>query len=466
MLTVDFDLTELSDYLAHRRLSPRGRLFAFDADGVMVAAGRVGVLRHRDGAPDEIATTETIDDPLIHAYYAAAVERGVHTVPSGGDDNQELEFRFEGERWIGAFDPFDVDEGTRWVVAAAAPASDFTAEVARSNKESLAISLASLVVAVVLSALFATRMSRRLTALAGEMEQVGRFRLEAGSATKPSVLLEFSMMNRALEAMKQGLRSFASFVPADLVRTLLESGQEAKLGGQVRPMTAFFSDIAGFTSVAEEMEPGALVELLGDYLQGMTQEIARESGTVDKFIGDGIMAFWGAPEPLADHAARACRAAVLCQRRLAELQRTGSAGMKKLSTRIGVASGDVLVGNIGTPQRMNYTIMGDTVNLASRLEGLNKQYGTRVMASEAAVLAAGSRVVARPIDVVAVKGTARGVMVYELLALAVDDDKDGRERSRRRPSARSRPTWRATSTRPRRRGARCSSRSPAILRPR
>jgi adenylate cyclase len=187
-------------------------------------------------------------------------------------------------------------------------------------------------------------------------------------------------------------------------------------------MTIFFSDIAGFTSVAEEMSPDALVALLGGYLDGMTDVIGSAGGTVDKFIGDGIMAFWGAPEVVEDHAARACEAALGCQRELERMQREGSAEMKRLATRIGLATGEVLVGNIGTPERLNYTVMGDVVNLASRLEGLNKQYGTRVMASEETVRAANGRVVARAIDVVAVKGKARGVRVYELMARASEGD--------------------------------------------
>jgi adenylate cyclase len=188
-------------------------------------------------------------------------------------------------------------------------------------------------------------------------------------------------------------------------------------------MTVYFSDIAGFTSMAETMTPEALVQHVGAYFGEMTQLIERTGGTIDKFIGDAIMAFWGAPAPVDDHAARACEAALRSQRRLAELRASATAPwLARLHARVGIATGEALVGNIGTPARFNYTVMGDTVNLASRLEGLNKLYGTAILVSEPTYLAARERVVGRPVDIVAVKGKHRGVRVYELLALASDAD--------------------------------------------
>jgi adenylate cyclase len=150
----------------------------------------------------------------------------------------------------------------------------------------------------------------------------------------------------------------------------------------------------------------------------MSTIIMAEQGTVDKDMGDGIMAFWGAPLDVKNHAAQACIATLRCQRRVRELSAKGVS----LTTRIGLATGKVLVGNIGSTDRLNYTVMGDTANLASRLEGLNKQYGTESMISEETFEQAREHVVARPIDVVAVKGKKQGVRVFELLALAADND--------------------------------------------
>ena len=214
------------------------------------------------------------------------------------------------------------------------------------------------------------------------MEEVGDFQLSVRPPVK-TIFKEVATMDASLLHMKGSLRSFSYYVPRDLVRAMLESGQEATLQGQTREMTVYFSDIAGMTSIAETMPPDELVHLLSRYFDEMTAVIAAQGGTVDKFIGDAIMAFWGAPAPTADHAARACEAALRSQRKLAELRAAPDVpGLANIRARIGVATGYVLVGNVGSHDRFNYTVMGDTVNLASRLESLNKLYGTEILISD------------------------------------------------------------------------------------
>jgi adenylate cyclase len=223
--------------------------------------------------------------------------------------------------------------------------------------------------------------------------------------------------------MKASLRSFRKFVPAELVRGLLASGQEAKLGGKRQLLTIYFSDLEGFTTVSEQLEPEKLVELLGEYFAAMTGQILEEGGTVDKYIGDAIMAFWGAPNPRDDHALAACRTALKNQAKLRELQRDWQArGLPLLKVRIGLNTGEAIVGNIGSEDRLDYTAIGDSVNLASRLEGLNKYYGTTIMLSAATWLAVKDDVVARPLDKVSVKGKKHGALVYELLGMKGDTD--------------------------------------------
>jgi adenylate cyclase len=228
--------------------------------------------------------------------------------------------------------------------------------------------------------------------------------------------------------MKGSLRSFSYYVPRDLVRAMLESGQEATLQGQTREMTVYFSDIAGMTSLAETMPPDQLVQLLSSYFDEMTQVVAAQGGTVDKFIGDAIMAFRGAPVPTSDHAPRACETALRSQRKLAELRSASdAAGLGNIRARIGIATGNVLVGNVGSHDRFNYTVMGDTVNVASRLEGLNKLFGTQILISNLAYQAARESIVARPVGVVQVKGKGQCVEVWEPLCLVSEDDAVARE---------------------------------------
>jgi adenylate cyclase len=291
-------------------------------------------------------------------------------------------------------------------------------EMRASNVTSLLISAAGLAVAVLVSLLLANRVARPLVRLAAQMAEVGRFEL-AERPFEPTIFREIARMEDALVGMKRGLRSFASYVPRDVVRAVLASGQEATLGGKTQELTVFFSDIAGFTTVAEATKPDELVAMLGEYLDEMTRILVAHGGTVDKFLGDGIMAFWGAPLDDPSHAARACEAAIACRARLLELRARGERPWAvQWRTRIGLATGEVLVGNIGTPERMNYTVMGDTANLAARLEGLNKLYGTSILVSESTRRLAEGRIVARPVDVTAVKGKTLGVKVYELLGVA------------------------------------------------
>jgi adenylate cyclase len=189
-----------------------------------------------------------------------------------------------------------------------------------------------------------------------------------------------------------------------------------RLGGEKSDRTVLFSDVKGFTTISERLAPEQLVELLNVYLGEMTEVVFAHDGMLDKYIGDGVMAVWGAPVPQADHAARACRAALEMMERLERLNVTiAGRGWPELSIRIGLNSGPMVFGNMGSRGHLSLTVMGDNVNLGARLEGVNKQYGTAVLASEATIAAAGDTVVARELDVVRVKGKDETVRIYEIL---------------------------------------------------
>jgi adenylate cyclase len=206
------------------------------------------------------------------------------------------------------------------------------------------------------------------------------------------------------------------YTSAALVKELMEHPEHLSLEwGERRGMSVYFSDIAGFTSFSENMPPEDLVRLLNDYLTHMTDLVLEHGGVVDKYIGDAVMAFWGAPIPNADHAAAAVRCAIAMRDRCAELR----PGWKErygvdVFARAGLSSGDAVVGNMGSKHKYNYTVMGDMVNLASRLEGANKAYGTALMISEACYAPVKDLVVTRELDLLAVKGKDKPVRVYEV----------------------------------------------------
>jgi adenylate cyclase len=213
-------------------------------------------------------------------------------------------------------------------------------------------------------------------------------------------------------------RMFSHYMSEKVISYLMSHPELLNLGGERRHVTLFFSDLAGFTSISERLSAEEVVGLLNDYLSRMTDIILDEEGTVDKFEGDAIMAFWGAPLPQADQALRACRAALRQQAALAELnQRFQEMGLPRLGMRIGLHTGEAVVGNLGSEKRFDYTAIGDTVNLASRLEGLNKFYGTFILASETTMAECGDGMFFREVDRVAVKGRETPVAVYQPLGL-------------------------------------------------
>ncbi len=210
--------------------------------------------------------------------------------------------------------------------------------------------------------------------------------------------------------------AFSQYLSPDVIDSLVENPALLKLGGEQREMTCIFSDIQGFSTISEGSSPEELVELLNEYLTEMTQIIQRHGGTVDKFEGDAIIAFFGAPLQQPDHALQACRAVIEMQVKGAEMRaQQQTRGKHELHTRIGVNTGLMVVGNMGSAQRMDYTIMGDAVNLAARLEGVNKEYKTYSMISQHTRQAIGEALEVRELDAIRVVGKSEPVRIFELL---------------------------------------------------
>jgi adenylate cyclase len=216
---------------------------------------------------------------------------------------------------------------------------------------------------------------------------------------------------------KRWLRqAFGQYVSDSLVEAIIASPERLQLGGEEVEVTVLFTDLVNFSSMAENIAPKELIRLLNDYFSTMTEIILEHQGTVDKFIGDAIMACWGAPLPKADHAVLACETALEIQAAMRPLQESWEAqGFPRISSRVGLHTGPVVAGNVGSRKRFNYTVMGDTVNLASRLEHANKFYGTEIIVSEATYSRLGNTFLVRELDVVQVRGRVQPVTIYELL---------------------------------------------------
>ncbi|OHD14770.1 MAG: hypothetical protein A2Z96_01620 [Spirochaetes bacterium GWB1_48_6] len=318
--------------------------------------------------------------------------------------------------WLSSFAPILDDQGNLEGVLGLDMSATRVSEY--ELKMQLLIALICFVVSVLgalMGIFFSRRISKPLLGLAKEMGRIQQFILDE-EGNVHSRIREVRVMSDSLINMKKGLRSFKKYVPSDVVAQLISLNKEAVLETAKVPLTIFFSDLENFTGLSESLSPEKLAEVLGGYFHIMTSTLQNHKATVDKFIGDSVMAFWNAPAPLEDHAYWACKGALACQQALRNVSEEWKKnGLPVVKTRMGINTGISLVGNIGYNQRLSYTALGDPVNLASRLESLNKYYGTSILLGEDTYKAVEGRMQTRLVDLVAVKGRTKSTGIYELL---------------------------------------------------
>jgi adenylate cyclase len=408
VLAVIIENTRLAQFLSQLSVGKMGAAFILGRDGAVVAAP--------DPDADEVHMQRS-DQRLLPIAQSAVAQAGA----SYNSDNKVA----RQMRLVGAGDAYAVNltalNFPGWTLATVIPEAEFLGPIETTIRR-LLIGLAVLIVAAgILSAWLARRLiAKPLITVIDELKHVERFELDQVQR-HPSHLVELANLSGAIADMAGGLAAFRKYIPADLVRTLVSEGIEPKPGGSIRTLTVLFADIAGFTGLSERLGD-RIIPLLSSYLDTMSREITTHGGTIDKFIGDAVMAFWGAPAGNIHHAVDACRAALACQRALRESGLTDDSG-RPLAFRVGINSGEMLVGNIGSEVRLNYTVIGDAVNVASRLEGANKEYGTEIIIGEQTRRLAGDHICVRELDRLMVYGRAGGLAIYELIGVAEDGAK-------------------------------------------
>ncbi len=403
---MDIALSNLSSFLKRLKIGRSGLAFIINERFELIAFPELSAttVAGKNGVRPALLTE--LKQPWVYDFIRLA---GTHK-------NGNFTFSSDKKAYLGSLTDLSGITGKPWKIGIVVPKRDFTAVIDETNLTTLFISLIILVVAVLVSIRLSHSISNPMVLLTKEVGKIQDFHLDDKISLKTSIL-EIQMMTDALESMKSGLRAFKKYVPASLVRRLILTGQEAEIGGSRRELTMLFSDIEGFTNGAENVPPEVLLPHVSEYFDALSAIIMENNGTIDKYIGDSVMAFWNAPVDDVNHAFNACKAALCCQNKLRELNRQWKvSGKMEMKTRIGIHSGPVAVGNIGSSERMNYTILGDNVNLASRLEGVNKVYGTGIIISEYTRNELNGFFLLRPLDKVAVKGRIDGVMIYELVA--------------------------------------------------
>jgi adenylate cyclase len=409
VLAIIIEYTRLSRFLAQLEVGRTGTAFIFDRDGELVAAP--------DEDADEVHPARVGERLLPLAQWALA-----GAGEQGRKDVWRSRLTLHGAAYEVALTPLPFPG---WSLATVIPEAEFLGPV-ESTLRRLIIGLAA---GAVLAALASAMLARSVIAaplsrVVGEIRHVETFALEQ-VRRHPSRLKEIASLSAAIAEMAAGLSAFRKFIPADLVRALLRQGVEARPGGTMHELSVMFIDIAGFTGLSERMGD-RVVPLLSAYLDLASKVIVADGGTIDKFIGDAVMAFWGAPQPQPDHALLCCRAALACRQAIEASGLSDDLG-HPLQIRIGINSGRMLVGNIGSELRLNYTVIGDAVNVASRLESANKNYGTQILIGEATARLAREAIVTREVDSIAVYGREEGLSVHELVGLAAAGARDRAE---------------------------------------
>ncbi|MBR0785163.1 adenylate/guanylate cyclase domain-containing protein [Bradyrhizobium iriomotense] len=399
VLAVVIEYTRLARFLSQLEVGRTGTAFIVDDSGVLVAAP--------DKEADELHPVRS-DITLLPLARAALEQAG----EAGRKEAWRSRLTSRGAAYEVALTPLPFPG---WSLATVIPEAEFLGPVETTLRRlilGLAVGavLAALASAVLARSVIAAPLSR----VVGELRHVEAFALEQ-VRRHPSRLKEIASLSGAIAEMASGLSAFRKFIPADLVRGLLRQGVEARPGGSIQELSVMFIDIAGFTGLSERLGD-RVVPLLSRYLDLTSEIIVANGGTIDKFIGDAVMAFWGAPQPQEDHALRCCRAALVCRRAVDESGLVDDLG-QPLQIRIGINSGRMLVGNIGSELRLNYTVIGDAVNVASRLEGANKSYGTRILIGEATERLARGAILTREIESIAVYGREEGLSVHELIGI-------------------------------------------------
>ena len=435
VIGIDIGIEEISKFIGGLKIGIHGKAMIINNKGELVAYpvknnDDLSVLVREETVDGEkkVLLQHVLDsqDRELATSYRALIAKNVdvNQFDCRIISRQEIHFKHNGENYIGSYMPFPKDTGWPWIIGIIAPENDFMGAIKRNNIITLIISLVALILSLSLGIVLARKITKPLGVLSAEAKHIRHLELDSKISVN-SRLTEIVDMTESFNNMKKGLSSFEKYVPSELVRILLQKDIKANLGVKKHELSILFSDIAGFTKISEKTDSKLLIKSLSEYFGEMSNLIHQQYGTIDKYIGDAIMAFWGAPNRIDNHALQACRTAILCNARLKELNKKwAEKGLPIFETRFGINSGEVLVGNVGCDLRMNYTVIGDSVNLASRLESINKVYGTSIIISGETKKQVEDQMAVRILDYISVVGKTKTTALFELICEKKDLDSE------------------------------------------
>jgi adenylate cyclase len=401
----DLLLDATQELLKREQLTPSAVAFLFDDDDRILAHPKMSEIMGR-----EVSGTL----PHLRETDMAGVLKAIRAWRADGTSEQF--FRDPaGRLYAAAFRTILNSGPAKLHVAVVAPVDEFFANILSERGRLFAAALAFVGFMVPIVYFMGSLLSRSLRALAEETDRIQKFEPSTAPPVR-SMIREIDELGHSVSTMRTLVQTFSNFVPKRLVQQLVETGDAMTLGGARREVTILFTDVVNFTGITENRDPAQVMQYTSRYFAALSDAIMANKGTVDKFIGDAVMAIWNAPIEDENHVANACAAVLGCIEANRELNAVFEReGWPVYNTRFGLHVGDVVVGNIGSADRMNYTVLGATVNLAARLESLNKNYQTTALVSEAVKQRVESRFEFRAVDRIKPKGFVAEFQVYELV---------------------------------------------------
>ena len=412
VLAADLKLDTFSDFVQAQRPGEHGIVLIFDQTGSLIA--HPDFARFVVDAMTHPSQTQLPNIREINSGVVAAVLRR-----SQGRDHYDGSIRDDqGRDYLFRVAKFTLGEQYNANILLLAAQEDFVQDVRKLQFTGLILAMIAGAAFIPVVWAFGSGMSRSLKSITAEAVKLQKL-AEPDPSPVASRIKEIHELGSAMKLAQRAIWSFAHFIPKELVQRVIDNSISTELGGVREEITVVFTDVRDFTAIAESADPDLLMHQTSRYFSVLTEAFLAEGGTIDKFIGDAVMVFWNAPNPQPDHVERACRAALAgrlaCEKLNTQFE---TEGLKPFFTRFGIHFGEAIVGNLGSAERMNYTALGNTVNLAARLEGLNKQFGTAILVSEAVYLRVQHCFRFRPLESVIAKGMTKGTRVFELVGAA------------------------------------------------
>jgi adenylate cyclase len=412
VLAADLKLDTFSDFVQAQRPGEHGSVLIFDSTGALIA--------HPNFAQFVVDAMTHPSQPLlpnIKEINSEVVQAVLQR--SDGRDHYEGSIRDDhGRDYLFRVAQFKLGEQYNANILLLAAQEDFAQDIRRLQFIGMILALIAGAAFIPVIWIFGNGMSRSLKTITEQAVKLQKLAAPDPSSVT-SRIKEIHELGSAMELAQRAIWSFAHFVPKEIVQRIIDDSISTELGGVREEITVVFTDVRDFTTIAESADPDILMHQTSRYFSVLTEAFLAEGGTVDKFIGDAVMVFWNAPNPQPDHVDRACRAALAgraaCEKLNSQFE---TEGLRQFFTRFGIHVGEAVVGNLGSTERMNYTALGNTVNLAARLEGLNKQFGTTILVSESVYLQAQDGFQFRAFESVIAKGMTKETRIFELVGAA------------------------------------------------